>query len=139
MTDHSAIDATPPSLVSKGKIALIAGYLLISVAAGAVMIWPGLPAYINWVVGGGLLILFLALVRRFTVWVASLDELLQLIALRAMATAGLLAVWFILAVGFLFARFGPDNLWLIVAIGPPQYWVFAIVFMVVLERQHLEG
>jgi hypothetical protein len=45
-----------------------------------------------------------------------------------MAAAGLVAVWVVLALGVAAVAAGYDNLLLVMALGPPDFWLCAALF-----------
>ena len=124
------------SFVRQRDLAVLAGYLVFSAACAAPLAYPDVSRLLQIVLGVALLLSFLGLARLTVLRLRTLGEFEQLILYRSMATGGLIAVWFVLATGVVAVASGFDNLFLFVALGPPEFWLCTAIFARALENAY---
>ena len=123
-----SIRGTEDSLVSNRDLGFVVGYLMFNMACAAPLMMPGVSKGLQVGLGGAILLGFLAMTRLTIRRLRSHGEFEQLILYRSMATSGLIAVWVVLALGVVAVAIGYPNLFLVIALGPPQFWLCTALF-----------
>ncbi|NKB87748.1 MAG: hypothetical protein GKS06_05965 [Acidobacteria bacterium] len=131
--------STDESIVSQRHLMVIVVYLMVSAACAAPIAMAATTLWLRILLAAVLLVTFLAMMRHTVARVRALDEFEQLIAYRSLATAGFIAVWFVLFTGTVFLLIGFDNLFIVMALGPPEFWLCAALFMRGAENAYARG
>ena len=130
------------SVVDRRHFVGIIVYLVVSAALAAPLAFRDAPTWIQLTFSTALLLGFLVIARVNVRRVARFDEFQQMIAWRALAKAGLITVWFELFTGtailavrhFLWPDFA--DLFVVIALGPPEFWLLAALFIRGAERAY---
>lgn len=129
-------DLGPGSLIGRPHLVGIAAYLVLSALAAMVIAGEMAPIWVRVGLALALMAAFLILTRMIVRRMAGLDEFQCLLAWRALAAAGFIAVWFELFMATMFLAAGRDNLFVLIALGPPEFWLCAALFLRSAERHY---
>jgi hypothetical protein len=144
MAAHSPVPDSHPddSLIGRRHVTGVVVYLLLSAAMAAPLAMAGTSPGARILLASGLLAGFLVVTRAIVRRIRGLDEFQQVVVWRALTMAGLITVWFELFTGMvflavrLFAPPGVGDTYLVIALGPPEFWLLAIVFIRLYERAY---